>query len=181
MSRKSVFCTVRTRHQAEQIVQRLQAAGFATNEISLLLPDQHVAKSGARGKPAKAAAGDGSAPTSRLVGVRKLNVPDFGPCLAAGPVATALSAAAVGASTTGIAEVLAGMGLAGFEAQRYEDKVGEGNIFIAAHADDAVEAAGVVHIFDSEEAEHLSTAVESVTERKAGHSEDHSQYDHQPK
>ena len=36
---KSVFCISTTQGQAERIVTRLQAQGFAASEISVLLPD----------------------------------------------------------------------------------------------------------------------------------------------
>ena len=39
MSKSQVFCIAKTRSQAEQIIERLQASYFPTEEISILLPD----------------------------------------------------------------------------------------------------------------------------------------------
>ena len=39
MSKSQVFCIAKSHEQAEQIVTRLQTAGFPSNEISILLPD----------------------------------------------------------------------------------------------------------------------------------------------
>ena len=39
MSKTSVFCIAKSYPQAEQIVERLQASGFSSSEISVLLPD----------------------------------------------------------------------------------------------------------------------------------------------
>ncbi len=166
MPGKSTFCIVRTRQQAEQIFERLQAAGFPARDISLLMPDQKTARSAAKGKQPAVAAGNPPNPPGRLVGVRQLNVPEFGLCLAAGPVALALGAAAAGASSMGIARVLAGMGVAEPDARRYEDKIEEGNILIAAHAGNSDDGAAALHIFETEEADYFSTAEESPAENQ---------------
>jgi len=38
---KAVFCIAQNIEQAEYIVDRLKAAGFSNNDISVLLPDKY--------------------------------------------------------------------------------------------------------------------------------------------
>jgi len=61
---KAVFCLARTATQARTIVDRLQAAGFASNDISVLFPDTTSTKDFAHEQHTKAPEGaaTGAAP-----------------------------------------------------------------------------------------------------------------------
>lgn len=163
MRKKSVFCVARSREQAGQIVERLKESGFEHDDISVLMPDHQIGRVPARnGKMSGASAHETLSAAAHFHGLRRMILPDFGPCLAAGPIAVTLGAAAVGTTDACITDVLMGMGVADYEAQRYEDKVGEGNVFIAAHTSDKIDqVAEVLDIYETEMAEYLSTAAES--------------------
>src|SRR3954467_10608484 len=145
---KSVFCIASSHSQAEGIVDRLKAAGFSNNDISVLFPDKRGTKDFAHEQhtkaPEGAAAGAGTGgilggAVGWLAGIGALAIPGIGPFIAAGPLMAALSGAAVGAALGGVTGALVGMGIPEFEAKRSEGKVSEGNILISVHAGSARE------------------------------------------
>src|SRR4051794_5103009 len=144
MSKTSVFCIAKSYAQAEQIVERLQTSGFATGEISVLLPDTegkhdigHVKASKApEGATTGAATGGVTGGVlGLLAGIGSLAIPGIGPFIAAGPIMAALSGAAIGGTTGGVLGGLIGLGIPEIEAKRYEDKLKKGSYLIAVHAD----------------------------------------------
>ena len=105
---KSVFGIATTQAKAEQIVRQLQGQGFATSEISVLMPDTagthdvgHVkATKAPEGATTGAATGGVTGGVlGLLAGIGALAIPGLGPFIAAGPIMAALSGAAVGATT----------------------------------------------------------------------------------
>ena len=115
MSKTSVFGTVKSHSQAEQIVEGLQSAGFATSEISVLLPDTQGKHDFGHVKATKAPEGATTGAATGgitggviglLAGIGALAIPGVGPFIAAGPIMAALSGAALGATTGGIAGAL---------------------------------------------------------------------------
>src|SRR6059058_4260092 len=175
MSKKSVFCIAKSRTQAEGIVERLQSAGFATSEISVLLPDTegkhdigHVkATKAPEGATTGAATGGVTGGVlGLLAGIGALAIPGVGPFIAAGPIMAALSGAAIGATTGGVVGGLIGMGIPEFEAKRYEEKLRSGNYLIAVHAHDDKEEDRAKHIFKNAGAEDISTVSEASVSRR---------------
>lgn len=167
MSKTSVFGIVKSYTQAEQIVERLQGAGFGASEISVLLPDNqgkhdfgHVkATKAPEGATAGAATGGVTGGVlGLLAGIGALAIPGVGPFIAAGPIMGALSGAAIGATTGGLVGALIGMGIPEIEAKRYEDKLRTGNYLIAVHAHDGDEKDRAKEIFKNAGAEDISTA-----------------------
>ena len=167
MSKNSVFGIVKTHAQAEQIVEGLQRAGFASSEISVLLPDKegkhdigHVkATKAPEGATTGAATGGVTGGVlGLLAGIGALAIPGVGPFIAAGPIMAALSGAAIGATTGGVVGGLIGMGIPEIEAKRYEDKLKTGNYLIAVHAKDGDEEDRAEAIFERAGAEDISTA-----------------------
>ena len=167
MSKTSVFGIVKSYAQAEQIVERLQNDGFASSEISVLLPDKegkhdmgHVKATKAPEGATTGAATGGVAGgvLGLLAGIGALAIPGVGPFIAAGPIMAALSGAAVGATTGGVVGALIGMGIPEIEAKRYEDKLRTGNYLIAVHAHDGDEKDRAKEIFKNAGAEDISTS-----------------------
>jgi hypothetical protein len=167
---RSVFCIVHNRAQAETIVDRLKAAGFSNNDISVLFPDktgsydfaheQHTkAPEGAVAGGATGAAIGGV--LGWLAGIGTLAIPGLGPLIAAGPIMAALSGAAVGGVVGGLAGALIGMGLPEFEAKRYESKVRSGNILVSVHSDNSEETELAKGILEEAGAEDIATASEA--------------------
>src|SRR6187402_3556562 len=145
---KAVFCTVKTSALATQVVDRLKAAGFTSNDISVLMPDKSGTKEFAVDNQTKAPEGAATgAGTGALLGVGlgwlagigALAIPGLGPLIAAGPIMAALTGAAVGGTIGGLTGALIGMGIPEYEAKRYEGKVKGGNALISVHSENASE------------------------------------------
>jgi hypothetical protein len=175
MAKKSVFCLARDEAQARQIVDSLKAAGFSSNDVSVLLPDKSSTKEFAHEKGTKApegaitgvgAGGVLGGALGWLAGVGALAIPGAGPFIAAGPIMAALSGAAVGAGAGGLIGALVGMGIPEYEAKRYESRVREGRILISVHSENSDETKRAKDIFERAGAEDISSAGEkSVSDR----------------
>src|SRR5919112_483595 len=95
----AAFGLYKSRAQAESAVDALQQAGFRSDDISVLLPDQQSSEEFAHEKNTKAPEGTtagvaaggtiGGAP-GLLGGVWGLSIPGVGPFFAAGPIIGAL-------------------------------------------------------------------------------------------
>jgi hypothetical protein len=167
---KAVFCIAKTTEQAERIVDRLKAAGFSNNAISVLFPDKSTTKDFAHEKSTKAPEG---ATTGGIVGMGvggilgwlagfgSLVIPGLGPFVAAGPIVAALSGAAVGTATGGLIGALVGLGIPEYEAKRYEGKIREGNVLISVHTENSDERDRVEDIFEEAGAEDIATTTEA--------------------
>src|SRR5215212_236107 len=134
---QAVFCLAQTEAQAIMIVNQLRAAGFSSNDISVLFPDKTGTKDFAHEQhtkvPEGAATGAGTGGVlggalGWLVGIGALAIPGLGPFIAAGPIMAALSGAGVGGTLGGLVGALVGMGIPEYEAKRYEGRVKSGGI-----------------------------------------------------
>jgi len=176
MANKSVICIASTRTQAEQIIERLQAAGFSNNDISVLFPDKTGTRDFAHEKgtkaPEGATAGAGTGVAvggvlGWLAGIGALAIPGIGPFIAAGPIMAALGGAAIGGTVGGVAGALIGLGIPEYEAKRYEGKVKNGNILVSVHTDDSEEIKQAKKIFEMARAEDIAVTGESKAETKS--------------
>jgi hypothetical protein len=168
---KAVFCIATSEAQAETIVKELKDEGFSYNDISVLFPDRagtkHFAHEQHTKAPEGAIAGVGTGgmlggTLGWLAGIGVLAIPGLGPFIAAGPIMTALSGAAVGAAVGGITGALVGMGIPEYEAKRYEGKIARGNILISVHTDDHDQARKATEIFRQAGAGDIATAGEAI-------------------
>jgi hypothetical protein len=177
MSTKAVIGLVPTYAQAEQTVAELQTAGFATSDISVLLPDQQGTRDFAVEKNTKAPEASAVGATAGgvlggtlgvLAGIGSLAIPGLGPFIAAGPIMAALSGAAAGAAVGGIAGALIGLGIPELEAKQYESKIKNGNILISVHVDSSDERARAKQIFQQRgAADVVTTGEKSVSAKEA--------------
>src|SRR2546422_5653258 len=142
---KSVFGIATTQGQAERIVQQLQAQGFGTSEISVLMPDTGGTRDIGHVKATKAPEGATTGAATGgvtggviglLAGIGALAIPGVGPFIAAGPIMAALSGAAVGATTGGVVGGVVGLGHSGIRSKRGRGKVRKRKYFIAGHTDE---------------------------------------------
>lgn len=170
MSKKSVFCIATSRNQADQIVDRLKAANFSNNDISVLFPDKGTTRDFAHEKNTKAPEGAVAGASTGgviggalgwIVGIGALAIPGVGPFIAAGPIMAALSGAAIGAAAGGIAGGLIGLGIPELEAKRYEGKVKEGNILLSVHTENSEEIKRAKEIFTNAGAQDICTTGEA--------------------
>jgi hypothetical protein len=142
----SVYGIFRNRTQAEEAVDRLIAAGFRTEDISVLLPENAGTKDFAAEKNTKAPEGTATGATAGgvvggtlglLAGIGALAIPGLGPFIAAGPIMGALAGLGAGGVVGGIVGALVGMGIPEYEAKRYEGRIKEGGILMSVHADNS--------------------------------------------
>jgi hypothetical protein len=171
MSKTSVFCIATSHSQAIDIVERLKAANFSNNDISVLLPDKSGTKDFAHEQHTKAPEGAATGGVTGgvlggalgwLAGIGALAIPGVGPFIAAGPIMAALGGAAVGGAVGGLAGCLIGMGIPEIEAKRYEGKIKNGNILISVHTEKSHEIKLAKEIFKECGAEDISSTGESA-------------------
>lgn len=167
--KNSVICIASTYRQADAIIRDLQASGFSSAEISVLVNDPHGRGDFGHEKATKAPEGIATGAAAGgvtggivglLAGIGTLAIPGLGALVAAGPILAALSGVAAGAATGGTIGGLIGLGLPEIEAKRYEGKLRSGNYLISAHcetdeAEDRAEA-----IFKRHAAEDIATVGE---------------------
>ena len=167
---QAVFCLAQTEAQAVMIVDQLRAAGFSSNDISVLFPDKTGTRDFAHEQhtkaPEGAATGAGTGGVlggalGWLVGIGALAIPGLGPFIAAGPIMAALSGAAAGATLGGMTGALIGWGIPEYEAKRYEGKIKEGNILISVHTEDRDERSRAKQIFEQARAEDIADTAEA--------------------
>ena len=162
----AVSALVSTPNQAEEAIDRLRQAGFIASDISFLYSDSDGTNTLFHVNSTKAPEGTvagGSAVglvggvTGFLVGMGALTIPGIGPLVAAGPVMTALSGAAVGAAVGGLGGCLVGIGLPEYEAKLYAGKVSEGGMLIVVHCDnDAAKQNLARSVFEAVKAHDIS-------------------------
>jgi hypothetical protein len=166
----SVYGIVKSNAQAVNIANRLRTAGFSSDDISVLCPNNDSTREFAIDNSTKApegtaiGAGTGAViggTLGWLAGIGALAIPGLGPFIAAGPIMAALSGAAAGGTLGGISGALVGMGIPEYEAQRYEGRLKEGHILLSVHTDDGKESACAREIFNDEGAEDISTGAEA--------------------
>ncbi len=151
---KAVVGIFQNRTEAEQALNALLEAGFARDELNLVLRDSQAAQ-GVTAEPKAesrhssnqetaigAAIGASSGATvggfaGLLLSVGLVVVPGIGPVIAAGTLASALTAVAVGAgvgaAAGGLAGGLIGFGLPEGAARQYAAGVERGDILMVVH------------------------------------------------
>ncbi|SDU17843.1 hypothetical protein SAMN05444156_2434 [Verrucomicrobium sp. GAS474] len=162
----TVFALVSDAEQVEFAVYRFRDAAILPDSISLLYlnaPGTNKLSSVNSTKAPEGAVVGGTAlgvlggVGGFLLGLGLLVIPGVGPFLAAGPVMTALSGAAVGAAVGGIGGGLIGFGLTEYEAGTYDEKVRKGKTLMAVHCIDSVQAKEVRAMFEEIGATDIST------------------------
>jgi hypothetical protein len=165
----AVFGIYSTTAGAEQAVDLLVAAGFAQQDISVLLPDNQSSKEFAHEKNTKAPEGTAAGVTAGgvvggtlglLAGIGALAIPGVGPLIAAGPIMGALTGLGVGGAVGGLVGALVGMGIPEYEAKRYEGRIKEGGILLSVHCDTSAEIDSAKEILKDSGAEDISSAGE---------------------
>src|SRR5580698_10071240 len=125
----AVFGIYKSVIQAELAVDQIIAAGFMSNDISVLLQDSQSTKEFAHEKNTKAPEGTTAGATTGgvvggtlglLAGIGALAIPGVGPLIAAGPIMATLAGLGVGGAVGGLIGALVGMGIPEYEAKRYE-------------------------------------------------------------
>jgi len=169
MANTAVFGIYATRHQVENAVDELKAAGYRNTDISVLFPENVGTKEFAHEKDTKAPEGTTTGVVTGgviggtlgwLAGIGSLAIPGVGPLIAAGPIIGALSGLGAGGVIGGIAGALIGMGIPEYEAKRYEGRIKRGNILLSVHSDNSEWTSKAKTILEDTGAEDVSSSGE---------------------
>ena len=167
----AVFGIYESSAQAEHAVERIAAAGFSHNDISVLLPDNLSSKEFAHEKNTKAPEGTTTGVTTGgalggalglLAGIGALAIPGVGPFIAAGPIVGALAGLGVGGAVGGLIGALVGMGIPEYEAKRYEGRMKDGGVLLSVHCDTSDEIKRAEELLRQTGAEDISSAGEKA-------------------
>lgn len=173
------------RAAAESAVDKLTAAGFSNQDVSVLMSDQSGSRDFATEKNTKAPEGTATGvgvggvvggTLGLLAGIGALAIPGVGPLIAAGPIMAALAGLGVGGAVGGLVGALVGMGIPEYEAKRYEGRVKDGGILVSVHCDSSEEVARAKDILKAAGGEDVASAGEkSVSSHTIG--KDHADVD----
>ena len=176
----AAFAIFPSHSAAEAAVDRLHAAGFSNDDVSVLMADKQGSKDFAAEKNTKAPEGTTAGvlgggtlggTVGLLAGLGALAIPGVGPLIAAGPIMGALAGLGIGGAVGGLVGALVGMGIPEYEAKRYEGRVNDGGILVSVHCDSSEEitrAKDVLHAAGGEDvASSGEKAVSSNTDNTA--------------
>lgn len=167
----AVFGIYKNRAHAESAVDRILAAGFSNNDISVLLPETNSSKEFAHEKNTKAPEGTTTGVTTGgaiggalglLAGIGALAIPGLGPFIAAGPIMAGLAGLGVGGAVGGLIGALVGMGIPEYEAKRYEGRVKNGGVLLSVHCNTSEEISRAEDLLKQTGAEDISSAGEKA-------------------
>ena len=159
------------RTAAETAVDRLTAAGFSHDDVSVLMADQTGSKDFAAEKNTKAPEGTTTGVTvggvtggtlGLLAGLGALAIPGVGPLIAAGPIMGALAGLGVGGAVGGLIGALVGMGIPEYEAKRYEGRVKDGGILVSVHCESSDEVSRAKDILREAGGEDVASSGEKA-------------------
>jgi hypothetical protein len=169
--KNAVFAVVSNAVQAEAVVDQLRLAGFANHDVSVLFPDVEGSQEFAHAKSTKApegavigasAGGLLGGMAGWLLGIGTLALPGVGPLIAAGPIFAALGGVAIGGTAGGLSGALAGLGFPEYEAKLFAGKLQDGNILLAAHAENDREIRIAREIFERAGAHDIGVTTEAT-------------------
>jgi uncharacterized protein (TIGR02271 family) len=139
-----LFDDLETAHRA---AEKLEAAGIARTDISVIAGNEtgqytdYASGVGEVGKGVAGGAGTGAAiggGLGLLAGLSALAIPGFGPIIAAGPIAAALTGAGIGAATGGLIGGLTHVGISEDDAHYYAEGVKRGGALVTVKTTDAM-------------------------------------------
>src|ERR1700719_1738708 len=174
--KKAVFGIYRSSMQAEDAVDRLVANGFASDDISVLLPDNTSSRQFAHEKSTKAPEGTGTGATTGgviggtlglLAGIGAIAIPGIGPFIAAGPIMGTLAGIGAGGAVGGLMGALIGMGIPEYEAKRFEGRIKEGGVLLSVHCDTSDEIARAKDLLKQTGAQDISYSGEASADYPA--------------
>jgi hypothetical protein len=145
----AVFGIFASRSSAEAAVDQLTAAGFSTQDVSVLMSGMETSKELATERNTRADATTGVAVGSvvggtlgLLAGIGAVAIPGAGPLIAAGPIVASLAGLGVGGAVGGLVGALVGLGIPEYEAKLYGGRVKDGEVLLSIHCDRCEEVSG---------------------------------------
>jgi hypothetical protein len=183
----ATFAIFATRSAAESAVDRLIAAGFSNQDVSVLMSDNTSSREFATEKNTKAPEGTATGvgvggvvggTLGLLAGLGALAIPGVGPLIAAGPIMGALAGLGVGGAVGGLVGALVGMGIPEYEAKRYEGRVKDGGILVSVHCDTSEEISRAKDVLKQAGGEDIASSGEkSVSSHTASTDKGHTDAD----
>jgi hypothetical protein len=167
---RAVFGIYSSAAQTENAVNALMDAGFSSQDVSVLMPDQQSTRDFALRKETKAPEGATTGAAAggvlggafgALVGLGSLAIPGIGPLIAAGPLVAGLAGLGAGGAIGGFIGALVGMGIPEYEARRYEGQIKEGGILLSVHCETSGEVLRAKEILQGTEATDVASSTES--------------------
>ena len=156
---------------AEVAVDRLHAAGFSNDDVSVLMADKQGSKDFAAEKNTKAPEGTTAGvlgggtlggTLGLLAGIGALAIPGVGPLIAAGPIMGALAGLGIGGAVGGLVGALVGMGIPEYEAKRYEGRVNDGGILVSVHCESSEEISRAKDVLKAAGGEDIASSGEKA-------------------
>src|SRR6201997_3139441 len=172
----AAFAIFPTRSAAESAVDRLIAAGFSNQDVSVLMSDKDTAREFAAEKNTKAPEGTATGvgvggvvggTLGLLAGIGALAIPGVGPLIAAGPIMGALAGLGVGGAVGGLIGALVGMGIPEYEAKRYEGHIKAGGVLLSVHCDTSDEITRAKDLLKHTGAQDISSSGEASADYAA--------------
>lgn len=179
----AVFGIYKSKLEVEMAVTRIMQAGFAKDDVSVLLSDSQSSRDFAHKKDTKAPEGTTTGVTTGgivggtiglLAGIGTLSIPGLGPFIAAGPIMGALAGLGVGGAVGGLIGALIGMGIPEYEAKRYEGRVKEGGVLLSVHCDTSEEISRAKELLKETGAEDISSSGEVSVDSQRPYIDRHS-------
>lgn len=167
----AAFAIFPTRAAAESAVDRLVAAGFSNQDVSVLMADHQGTRDFAAEKNTKApegtttggiAGGAIGGTLGLLAGLGALAIPGVGPLIAAGPIMGALAGLGAGGVVGGLVGALIGLGIPEYEAKRYEGRVKDGGILVSVHCDNSDEVSRAKDVLKQAGGEDIASSGEKA-------------------
>ena len=160
-----------SRSAAETAVDQLHAAGFSSDDVSVLMADKEGSKDFASEKNTKAPEGTTAGvlgggtvggTLGLLAGLGALAIPGVGPLIAAGPIMGALAGLGIGSAVGGLVGALIGMGIPEYEAKRYEGRVNDGGILVSVHCENSEEIGRAKDVLKAAKGEDIASSGEKA-------------------
>ena len=173
----AAFGIFSSHNAAEAAVDRLHAAGFSNDDVSVLMADRQGAKDFAAEKNTKAPEGTTAGvlgggtlggTLGLLAGIGALAIPGVGPLIAAGPIMGALAGLGIGGAVGGLVGALIGMGIPEYEAKRYEGRVNDGGILVSVHCDSSEEISRAKDVLKAAGGEDIASSGEKAVSTHTG-------------
>jgi hypothetical protein len=158
---------------ADNATDALVRSGFASSDISALLPENLGSKAIGTQKATKAPEGATAGASTGailggalglLAGIGAIAIPGVGPLIAAGPIMATLAGVGAGGAVGGLTGALIGMGIPEYEAKRYEGRLQKGGILLSVHCDTSEEIKRAKEIMKNTGAEDISSTGESSSD-----------------
>lgn len=150
-SRDRIACGIfQDKASAEQAIERLSAAGFSREKISVVMSSDEKAQQMIEetGTMAEEGASTGvrfgvtvGGALGIVAGLGLLAIPGLGPFVAAGPIIAGIIGAAAGGAVAGLSGGLIGMGIPEHEAGLFQERVEQGWVLITVHCGERCELA----------------------------------------